>query len=340
MTEPFISTTSFTVDDPQAYVDYWIEEFEDHGFDYHQPSLWRLEMSTPYGDGSMDLDGQTVTVELKCHDLTSLFDVRGGIGHHLEEFDPRLANIAWTGANMAGEMPPNFKLARVVACEDVSPSYQRMTVEGADMARFGQTGLHFRIVRQKNPDRAPVWPVMGAKGTAVWPEGADTLTDKVYTTRYFDADTGRLTFDIFRHAGGFTCEWAATRPIGQTVGVMGPGGGWYPHGHNLLLVGDETALPAIARILENAASDSTGQAIILVPSAADVQPINAPKGCQITWLFRDQDTDLVAAAKAAGTDFDFHWFAAHQDEARAMRTFWKTTQGIDRKAFMSVAYWE
>lgn len=337
--EMLLSTTSFSVTDPQAYVDFWLLEFEEHGLDYIHPTPHRIELTTPYGTGVMELDGREVSIELACPNLTTLFDVRGWIGHHLLEFDPELADLSWTGVNTEGELPPNFKLARVIACERIGPSYIRMTVQGDDMDRFGQSGLHFRIVRQKNPDRAPIWPVMGKKGTAQWPEGDDELLDKVYTTRAFDQATGTLTFDIFHHDGGFTCEWAKTNPLGQIVGIMGPGGGWFPDAENLLLAGDETALPAIVRILENAARNDSGKAIILVASAADVQPIDAPDGYEVQWIFRNDGADLLTATKDAGTDFGFLWFAAHQDEAREMRLFWKETQNVDRKAMMSVAYW-
>lgn len=340
MSEPLLSRTNFTVDDPQSYVDFWLQEFEEHSFDYSHPEPWRLELSTPYYTGTMVLKGQEVTIELQCPDLTTLFDIRGGIGHHLEEFDPRLSEISWSGANTEGELPPNFKLAKVIKCEHVAPSFIRMTIQGDDMSRFGEKGLHFRIVRQQNPDRDPVWPVIGSKGTAEWPEGKDTLLNKVYTTRWFDAATGTLTFDIFQHEGGFTCEWATTNPIGQTVGVMGPGGGWYPSAGNLLMAGDETALPAIARILENAPRDSLGKAIILVPDQVDAQDIDAPEGFEVSWLFRNQGDNLVAATKTASEqNYDYYWFAAHQNEARDMRAFWKDIKTIDRKAMQVVAYW-
>lgn len=61
----------------------------------------------------------------------------------------------------------------------------------------------------------------------------------------------------------------------------------------------------------------------------------------MTWLFRQAGDDLVAAIKAASvTDFAFRWFAAHRDEARAMRAFRADEQKLDHKTFTSVAYWQ
>lgn len=76
MTDWLNSEAVFTVDSPQAYVDFWLSEFEEHGYDYAHPSPWRLDLSTPYGIGSMVLDGATVTVALQCPTMEVLFDVR------------------------------------------------------------------------------------------------------------------------------------------------------------------------------------------------------------------------------------------------------------------------
>ena len=87
-----------------------------------------------------------------------------------------------------------------------------------------------------------------ANGRTRWPEGADALHRPVYTVAAQQDDW--LDFDIFRHDGSPTCDWAEAARPGDTVGVIGPGGGWCPEAPRLWLFGDETALPAIARMLD------------------------------------------------------------------------------------------
>jgi NADPH-dependent ferric siderophore reductase len=55
----------------------------------------------------------------------------------------------------------------------------------------------------------------------------------------------------------------------------------------LLLVGDETALPAIAAILEGLAPETVGIAYLEVPVDADVQILRAPAGVEVVWLPRN-----------------------------------------------------
>lgn len=54
------------------------------------------------------------------------------------------------------------------------------------------------------------------------------------------------------------------------------------------MIGDETALPAIAGICRSLSEAARGVAIIEIPTAADRQDISAPTGMEITWVVRDE----------------------------------------------------
>lgn len=71
--------------------------------------------------------------------------------------------------------------------------------------------------------------------------------------------------------------------------------------HDLLIAGDETALPAIAAILERLDRSSTGTVMIEVPTEYDVIPLNAPPGVHVTFLpreGREHGAPLTASALA------------------------------------------
>lgn len=65
---------------------------------------------------------------------------------------------------------------------------------------------------------------------------------------------------------------------------------------DLLLVGDETALPAIAAILEGLPADATGAALIEIPSAVDELDLHAPAGVRVRWLPRDEVPEVGQGA--------------------------------------------
>ncbi len=97
-------------------------------------------------------------------------------------------------------------------------------------------------------------------------------------------------------AAGPAATWAAGALPGDEVGVVAPrrghegryGGIEFAPGaaRRLLLVADETALPALASILESLPSGASGTAVIEVPSAADFLDVTAPAGVRLHWIPR------------------------------------------------------
>src|SRR5690606_14755609 len=88
--------------------------------------------------------------------------------------------------------------------------------------------------------------------------------------------------------------WAAQAAIGQQIGLSGPGGRTAQPAAWMLLAGDETALPAIARIGESLPADTRGVVLIEVQSPADQIELSLPSGMTLLWLHRE-----TAAAGAA-----------------------------------------
>ena len=78
---------------------------------------------------------------------------------------------------------------------------------------------------------------------------------RYYTVRSWDPspEGAELTLDIVRHDVGLVTEWTGTDCVGQTCTVTEPKGSFALPGTAawLMLVGDLTALPAMARILES-----------------------------------------------------------------------------------------
>src|SRR3546814_10653490 len=101
------------------------------------------------------------------------------------------------------------------------------------------------------PGAALVLPSVGERGMEFPTDGARPVA-RDFTPRHFDHARTELTIDVSLHARGTATDWAATVTEGQEVGIGGPRGtmlipdSFYTH----LLIGDETALPALARRAE------------------------------------------------------------------------------------------
>src|SRR5690606_21815632 len=109
---------------------------------------------------------------------------------------------------------------------------------------------HVKLFLPGAPGAKPVLPVMGPKGPS-FSEGQDRPISRDYTPRLYDADAMELHIDFVLHHSGPATDWAAAAKVGDYLGVAGPRGSFIiPHEFDWhLLIGDETAIPAIARRL-------------------------------------------------------------------------------------------
>src|SRR5690606_36373167 len=148
--------------------------------------------------------------------------------------------------------PAFFREITVVSSSRIAPHLHRVRFAGVDLERFAHGGLHIRLLLPPE-GRSPVWPSLGADGLLAWPSGEDALTVRVYTIRAIDAVAGWIDVDFVLHPGSDSpaALFAQNAVAGDVIGMIGPGGGHIPEAENLLLLGDDTALPAIARILEH-----------------------------------------------------------------------------------------
>jgi NADPH-dependent ferric siderophore reductase len=178
--------------------------------------------------------------------------------------------VVWDAVE-TGALAPGLALMQVVSVTPRTPGFLRVRLRGPESARFTTGGLHFRLLLPQ-PGRQPVWPRIAATGRTQWPEGEDALHRPVHTV--VDHGSDWLAFDLFRHAGSPTCTSAETVAQGTETAIIGPGGGWCPDAENLLLFGDETALPASARMLDLA----TGRRSAFVSaSVADLGDVRATR---------------------------------------------------------------
>lgn len=193
-------------------------------------------------------------------------------------------------------------IGRVSRVVELSSSMIRITCTGPEFENFGPSRYDQRIKL--------ILPVPG-RGFADFPTGADWYERwrlqppeqqnpiRTYTVRAFRSDPAELDLDLVRHGiNGPASAWASQVAEGDPVAVLGPnrrfggdaGGVEFvppPPGTPLLLAGDETALPAIAAILEQVPADVRGKAIIEVPHADDRLELIKPAGVRVEWLVRD-----------------------------------------------------
>ncbi|AGT10277.1 siderophore-interacting protein [Paracoccus aminophilus] len=248
------------------------------------------------------------------------------------------APLRWISPDDAGALPPNVSLATVESLRPIGAHFWRLRLRSTGLDRLAQSdSLHFRLLLPPKGEAAPDWPRIGANGQTVWPSGAKALHRPPYTTRAIDPAEGWIETDIFRHDGGRISDWAAQARPGETVGLAGPAGGGVPDAPELVLAGDETAYPAIARILEARAGQATGHVWLI--GASHDYPLPRPEGFEITHLPGDPAALAEALRRLTPAPDRFFWMAAERAVISALRTVVLDELGVDAKRTHLSAYW-
>ena len=175
----------------------------------------------------------------------------------------------------------------VVSVERLSPTFVRVELGGPELAELGVDG--------------PLWD---QRIKLAFPDPAtDRGHMRTYTIRDLrgSGEDTTLVVDMVLHLEGDLVgpgsTWASHAAPGMRIGVVAPRRG-FPFGGieftpapgaDLLLVGDETAVPAICTVLEQLPDDARGAAFLEVPVAADIQDVRAPAGVDVVWLARDDE---------------------------------------------------
>jgi NADPH-dependent ferric siderophore reductase len=234
----------------------------------------------------------------------------------------------------------------VSAVRDVTPAVRRVTLT-APAPVVAAAGPTLSLLVPRVGDPAPRWPTVARDGRIVWPQGSHGVALRSYTARRQDPAAGELDVDFVLHGDGPAATWAAAAAPGALLGVASTG----PLGEGpaswLLVAGDETALPAITRILAAAPPSTRGVALVEVADASEEQPLPAPEGVAVRWLHRDgappgEGTllpDAVAALERPDGEDLFAWVAAESAAVRAVRADLRGRWGLGRAQHHAIGYW-
>ncbi|CAQ01983.1 siderophore-interacting protein [Clavibacter sepedonicus] len=174
---------------------------------------------------------------------------------------------------------------------------------------------------------------------------------RTYTLRHADPAAGTCAIDFVVHGDeGLAGPWAASAQPGDLLAASGPGGMYRPSEDAAIarvLLGDDSAVPAIAAALAAMPADATGVALLEVDGPDDELPLAHPSGVAVRWIHRSRTPDavpgapLVAAARALERpDGEVEVFAHGERGAmKELRAVLQDGWGIDRRALSLSAYW-
>lgn len=212
----------------------------------------------------------------------------------------------------------------------LTPAMIRIVLEGEDLADFVSLGPddHVKLFLPAN-DR-------------------DEPQRRDYTPRAYDRAARRLTLDFAVHEAGPATRWAIEAKAGDAIEIGGPRGSavvsptfdWW------LLVGDETALPAIGRRIEELPEGVEAISLVAVTSAKEQQTFQTAARHVAIWAHRPDDSAddpaalLTVLRNLALPEGDgFVWIAAETAVARAVQDYLLGERGHPREWSKAAGYW-
>lgn len=335
-----------------AHVDAMLDEICEH-FVEHADVHRDLGMATLHSDDwtiEIAREDDLLRIALGCDSEEELEATRTMFAEHLYYFaGDEPFSLDW--ARPAPQITPaNLQEVTVVSTAVITPKMRRVTFACTDVKPFLDHHMHVRLLVPPR-GRKPRWPALKEDGRIGWPTGEDALVVRIYTIRSVDAEKGHVSIDFLQHpAEGIAtpgADFARDAKPGDRVALMGPGGGGLPDAERIFLAGDESALPAIARMAEEAPAGVTLQAIIEVEDAAEEQVFQTAANLSVRWLHRSayaaEDAGVLrreACAAVEGLDDDsFVWFACEKDDVRAFKAH-LAARGRNRRKQYCAWYWE
>ncbi len=256
-------------------------------------------------------------------------------------------------------LPPVLRRLEVVAVRDLSPGMRRVTLGGPELAENDAHGFtvpalrtdgfddHVKVFVPVPGQDVPLLPVQEPERLDYTATGLRPLA-KDYTPRRLDLDALELDLDFVRHGDGHASGWVERVRAGDPAWIAGPAvTAGRPHGVDwFLLVGDETALPAIGRFLEELPEGTPAQVVVEVADVAHEQPLRHRPEVEVRWLHRDGaapgTTDLLVDAVRDAPWWDgeaYVWASGESQAMRAIRSFLRAERPVPRDCLDVTGYW-
>lgn len=237
----------------------------------------------------------------------------------------------------------------------ISPAVVRITLGGPDLdslptaAPDGYLKLFFPLSRGEVPP-LPEVPA-GGDDTAIgrWYSSYLALPDEVrppmrtYTLRRRrdHPDGVEIDVDMVLHGDGPGSGWARDAQAGDRVAFTGPYGLYAPRPEHdaVLLVGDETAVPAIGAIVESLAPGTRADVIAEVSSAAEVRTWQSAGDVEVTWVHGGLGVLEVLARHELPGRHPYVWLAGEAGRVRELRRHLTRERDVDRRDVQFCGYW-
>lgn len=210
----------------------------------------------------------------------------------------------------------------VAAVDRLSPGFAAITFKGEALADFVSLGFDDHV-------------------KLMFGEAGEGQARRDYTPRRFSREARELVIEFALHGTGAASGWARGARVGDRLLVGGPRGsmivpmalGWH------LLVGDDTALPAISRRLEELPAGSRAFVFVLADEA-DRRVFAGATQAEVRWVSSNED--LLAGLRGLelpAAETGFAWGGGEAGLMAQVRQL-LLEKGVPRQHMRVSSYWK
>lgn len=236
----------------------------------------------------------------------------------------------------------------VVETTWLTPSMVRVVLGGEGLAEFEPTPHTDQYLNALFlPDGAPWTVPFDVEEVRAGP-AEHRPAGRRYTIRAWDPATRRITIDFVVHGDvGRAGRWASRAEPGDRLQIVGPSGGYAPSetADWHLMVGDESALPAIAASLEVVRTGVPVRAVLVVDGPDHEQPLPSPGDAVVQWVHRADGDDRYHELLTAVSELEFPagkvdvFVHGEAGEVREVRRHLLADRGLAREGTSISPYW-
>ena len=232
---------------------------------------------------------------------------------------------------------------QVLRVLDLTPRMRRITLGGPDLAGFISLGSddHVKLLFPQNAEELAALEHF-APGANKDQGPKPAMRD--YTPRRYDLNTLELDIDFVLHGDGPASTWAEQAQPGQFLHIAGPRGSMVVPDifDSYLLIGDETALPAIARRLQELPANRRALVIVEVENGKEQQVLESAAEINVIWVLREAGKDhllsTVRQIQLPGGSL-YAWVATESKLSRQIRRVLLDEHGLDEQFVKAAGYW-
>jgi NADPH-dependent ferric siderophore reductase len=217
------------------------------------------------------------------------------------------------------------RIATVLSKEPLTPHMLRIVFGGEGLAGFGAGEFTDHYVKLKIP-------------------AGDGTRTRSYTVRAWDPSRNELTVDFVVHGDeGYAGPWAIAAQPGDTIELLGPGGGYAPDPDAAwhLMVGDQSVIPAIGASLTRIPDGVPVHVLLEVDGPDDEQPLETAGDLHVTYTHGGPGSVVAAIESYAFPDGPVCAFVhGEASTVRAVRRHLIIERGISRESISVSGYWK